>query len=104
MNKKSGFTIVELLAVIALLGVILTISIISISSISSSIKERQKVNLESELRMAAQKYTADKGITKVYVQTLITEGYIEADNEDKKIINPIDNSELNCYYFYFISN
>ncbi|MBE6155727.1 MAG: type II secretion system protein [Firmicutes bacterium] len=97
-ENKKGFTIIELLAVIVLLGVIITIAALSLVSISNAVKNRQKENLKARIIVAAQRYVSATGITKVYVETLIKEGVLKSDNESESIIDPVDNSSMNCDY------
>lgn len=98
MKNKKGFTLVELLSVIALIGVVITIAGLSISSVSVKVKESQMSKIESRIKIAAEKYMADTGINIVFVQTLIDDGYIEADDEEGAIFNPTNSESINCYY------
>ena len=104
-KNRRGFTLVELLAVIALLAVVLTIASLSIISIQGKIKESQKEKLISSMKVSAEKYVEETGLKKVYVDTLIKEGYLAADKVDdsgeKVILNPVDETSLNCYYYDF---
>ena len=104
MNKK-GFTLVELLAVIMLLGIVMSIATLSITSISKKIKDRQFELKKQDIIIAAKKYAESTGIKKVYVDTLIKEGYYTADNSKLEVINPLNRSQtLNCYLIDFTSD
>ena len=96
MNKK-GFTLIELLSVIVLIGVILSIGILLVGSIRSSVLDKQYENIIMQINAAGEKYYFDTESTKFYVQTLIDEGYLKTDNENKTIINPKTGEILNCY-------
>lgn len=97
MKNKKGFTLVELLSVIILLGIIITIGIFSVSSIRKIILDRQYTNVKTSIELAAEKYYQDTESEKVYVGTLISEGYIKADNKSMIITDPRDKSPLNCF-------
>ena len=97
MKNKKGFTLMELLSVIVLLGIIITIGLFSISSIRKAILDRQYKNLKTEIELAAEKYYQDTESTIFYVQTLLDEGYIKADNSSLNIYSPIDSKIMNCY-------
>ena len=97
MKNKKGFTLVELLSVIVLLGIIVTIGIFSVSSIRKTILDRQYKNIKTEIELAAEKYYADTENTQVYVDTLIKEGYLKADNKSMIITDPRDKTSLNCH-------
>jgi len=103
LKSNKGFTLIELLATIVLLGIILTIAVTSFSSVHDTVKKRQKENLISKVKIAAKRYVTDRDIQKVYVETLIEEGYIEADNESNQIIAPDTKESLNCYYVDYTS-
>ena len=97
MKNKKGFTLMELLSVIVLLGIIITIGLFSISSIRKAILDRQYKNLKTEIELAAEKYYQDTESTIFYVQTLLDEGYIKADNSSLNIYSPVDSNIMNCY-------
>ena len=97
MKSKKGFTLVELLSVIVLLGIIITIGLFSIGLIRKAILDRQYKNLKIQIELAAEKYYQDTESTFFYVQTLIDEGYIKADNSSLNIYSPIDSKIMNCY-------
>ena len=97
MKNKKGFTLAELLSVIVLLGIIITIGLFSISSIRKAILDRQYKNLKTEIELAAEKYYQDTESTIFYVQTLLDEGYIKADNSSLNIYSPVDSNIMNCY-------
>ena len=96
MNQK-GFTLIELLSVIVLIGVVLSIAVLGVSSVRTSILDKQYENIKTEIELAGEKYYNDTESIQFYVQTLIDEGYLKTDNESKKILDPRNSSELNCF-------
>ena len=59
MKNKSGFTLVELLAVIFLLSIISILSVVSISRIKKTQDAQNKENAISAILSGAKKYVAD---------------------------------------------
>ena len=102
-KNKKGFTLIELLATIVLLGIVITIAVTSFSSVQDTIQKKQRENIISKVKVAAKKYVNDTDIKKVYIETLIQEGYIEADDERNQIIAPDTKESLNCYYIDYTS-
>jgi len=100
MNNKKGFTIVELLATLFIIGIVIAIAIVAVGSISQRVKENQYKNLLTSIQVAGEKYYAETGSKRFYVNSLISAGLISADSEqdDNKIYNPLDSSQVvNCY-------
>ncbi len=110
MRNKKGFTISEVLVVIAIIGVILVIAIPSIVSIRKRSNERLLESKKDIILVAAELYAKDKGITSdtyVYIYELVNNGYVESDVEQNTakctgentskgcVINPVDDSSLN---------
>lgn len=96
MNNK-GFTLIELLVTIAILGLIMSIAIPSYTGISKAIRERQRNNIIKKIEIAASKYAYDTEETIIFVDKLVTEGYLDSDGDDGTIEDPINNKRLNCY-------
>ncbi|MDD2469757.1 MAG: LamG domain-containing protein [Bacilli bacterium] len=56
MNKKNGFTLVELLAIIAILAIVITISVPSVKTLINSTRMRTHINNENKFIEAAKLY------------------------------------------------
>ena len=56
MNNKKGFSMIELLAVVAILGILSTIGITAVSNILEKAHEEYYINQEKNLVLAAQSY------------------------------------------------
>ncbi len=95
MKSKSGFTLVELLAVIVVLGIILGIVTSGYLGIKNSVLDRQYLNLKIKIEAAAEKYAQETSIITVSVAKLIETGYLKPDKGDI-IYNPKNNESLNC--------
>lgn len=111
MINKKGFTLVEILVVIALIAVISIITIPSINLINKNINIRVYESKRDLFLIAAKKYgkehdslfVTDTTIVTVTLDTLLKENYIKADEEEQDdciytygcIINPIDKTNIN---------
>lgn len=96
MNSK-GFTLIELLLSIAILGLLGSVAIASYNGITKAIKSNQRENVIKKIEIAASKYAFDTGETIIFVDKLVTEGYIDSDEEDGTINDPVNNERMNCY-------
>ncbi|MEG1288595.1 MAG: type II secretion system protein, partial [Bacilli bacterium] len=94
-SNNKGFTLVELLAVIAVLAVVIGISIPVFFKVKETTLEKQFENVKTEIENKAEKYAKDTSVISMTVQNLIKEGYIEPD-KGEDIINPVTKSTLNC--------
>ena len=106
--RKKGFTLVELIAVLVILAIVTLIVSLSINSINQLVRKKQKENMLNSMQVQAKKYVNDTGIKKVYVDTLIKEGYVSADNDKTSSLSIEDPTNpkqyLNCYYYDFTSD
>jgi len=96
MNNK-GFTLIELLASIAILALIIMIAVSSVNGISQAVRKNSRNNIIERIEVAASKYAFDTGETIIFVDKLVTEGYIESDDEKGNINDPLNNTRMNCY-------
>ena len=126
MNEK-GFTLVELLAVIAILGILSIIVTPAVMIIRNNVLENSLNSKISFINSAAKEYaletqnlmrvpsyvndvnesysciehesikdTCEDNCLKIYVKTLIDQGYLAGDKDDKTILtDPTSNESLN---------
>lgn len=102
--KNRGFTLVELIAVIAILAVILLLSLGVFTTVQQSVLDSQYNNLIIDIESKAEDYARDIGTTDILyinVDFLIKNGYIQAD-DDIYIYDPRDNSIMNCYKIHIM--
>mgnify|MGYP001859473147 CR=1 FL=1 len=102
--KNRGFTLVELIAVIAILAVILLLSFGVFTTVQQSVLDSQYNNLIIDIEAKAEDYARDIGTTDILyinVDFLIKNGYIQAD-DDNYIYDPRDNSIMNCYKIHIM--
>ncbi len=94
--KKNGFTLVELLATIIILAIISTIAFASYRSIQVKMKETSLKNKTSYIENASANYANETGNMVTNVQILVDEGYIQPDENNGVVKNPVTDEEMNC--------
>ncbi len=95
MSKK-GFTIVELLATIVILAIISTLAFAAYRNIQARMKETALKNKIAYIENASSNYANDTGNLVTIVQVLVDEGYIEPDDNNGVVKNPVTDEEMNC--------
>ncbi len=93
---KKGFTLVELLAVIAILGIIVGISVPAYLSISNKVKQSVYETKVENIKAKASVYASDTNNYVFDVKTLIENGNIEADNELGEYMDPVKTRDMRC--------
>ena len=102
--KKKGFTLAELIAVIAILAILMLLATGVFINVQRSVLQGQFENLVMDIENKAEDYAEDIGTTDVIyinVDYLISQGYIQADDDDN-IYDPRDNTIMNCYMVHII--
>lgn len=101
---KKGFTLVEMLAIIALLSIIVAIAVPSVTKLRQSVIEKEEQTQIKEIESAASFYARDekKSNCCITVSKLTLKGYLKG-NEEGKIINPRTNEEVDAK-IYISSN
>ena len=80
--KRNGFTLVEMMAVIALIGILAVIGVATYTNVNESAKQKTLESKKEEIRSAAIKWANANRITNktmVSVNALVVEGYLTAD-------------------------
>ncbi len=108
MKSKKGFTLIELIAVIALASIIVVIAVYSVKDAGSNIKAKDYENKINLIETSAIFYAQDN-ITSypqtITIQDLIESKYLEVDIEENSttctsgsgcLLNPINNSSMNA--------
>jgi len=93
MNKK-GFTLIELVTVIALLGIISIIAFVSIFDVIKKSKVSDCENLILSIKSAAKEYASDKryGWTNANDKSITAQTLIDGNYLSSPITDPFDNS------------
>lgn len=89
MNNK-GFTLVEIIAVIAILGIIMSLSISSYVNYSDKLEEKNKENSISIIKMKAKDYYNSTGKNIFFVKELLTSEYLKPNQGNNYLINKED--------------
>ncbi len=98
--KKKGFTLVELLAVIALLGILATLAVTSAINVSVGIRNDMYCEKLEFIENNAKQYGLDhyrNDLNETFtVKELVDLGYIKIDQdvEGARVIDPRDNSSM----------
>lgn len=104
MKKEKGFTLVELMATIVVLAIIIAIAMPLFFNIQKNIIKKNCENKVKLIETAAVKYREDTNSETMYVDDLIKNGYLDADDEKGNIYNDGGNTcsnttkqRMNCY-------
>lgn len=95
--KKNGFTLVELLGTMVILAIVILIAVSGFGRVRENVQEKEHENLVKYIETKAANYASDTGSLTTNVDTLVKQGYIEADDEAGHVISPKDGSYLNCH-------
>ncbi len=103
MKNNKGFTLVELLAVIALIAILAVVGIATYRGINESSKNKTLEAKKTQIKAAAEKWARENNITNrttISVNTLVVEGYITADEVNPSglatIKNPVTGKNMIC--------
>ncbi|HBA37099.1 MAG TPA: hypothetical protein DCY94_00110 [Firmicutes bacterium] len=116
VKQKKGFTLVELIGVITILSILLVILVPMIGRLGTKSKVSLRESKINTLETAGEEYgneiinkyqkcigsgTALNGCT-VSISTLIANGYLESEDDEEHIIDPLTNKAMNgevllCY-------
>ena len=106
MNKRSkGFTLVEVICVIAILGILASISTVAVFKIRAKQEVKNRENVISSILTGAKVYNAEHmGATSISVQDLINGDYVDFDTTkysdlvSKTVIKEICTNTLKSKY------
>ena len=103
MKDNRGFTLVELLAVIALIAVLSVVAVSTYRGINESSKQKTLEAKISQIESAAEKWARENNITNrmnISVNTLVVEGYLSADEANTDglamLKNPVTGENMIC--------
>jgi len=93
---KKGFTIVELLAVLAIMTIILLMAVPAYTGVVSIIHQRVYDSKITEVLAKSEIYSEETRKTVFNINALIEAGKIEADNESGVFEDPRDGRDMSC--------
>lgn len=77
-QAKSGFTLLELLVVVAIVGILIAITMVMLSDAKSKGKDTAKIQTLSDIRKSLQLYATDKGGFPSSLDSLVSGKYISS--------------------------
>ena len=95
--KRKGFTMVELLSVIAILAIIMLIAVPIFGGIADQTNQSVYESKIANVKAEAEAYAEESGRIVFDIRTLIEAGKIEADNESGEYRNPVTKKDMKCY-------
>ena len=93
---RKGFTLVELLAVIAILGLLIGVSVPTYLAISSNINQSMAETKIQELKAKSEKYSEETGKSVFDVKSLIEAGVLSPDSELGEYKDPVTGRDMSC--------
>ena len=93
---KKGFTLVEILSVVAILSIIILIAVPSYLGISSSIAKKMYESKKESILLKSEVYAEENGKSVFDIKELIENGIIEPDNELGEYKDPRDDRDMTC--------
>lgn len=109
MKKKNGFTLVELIGVIVILSILIVMLVPTINRVTGNSKTTLRESKINTIVTAGEEYgneiinkyqncigegASELAECTVPISTLIANGYIESEDDDNHIIDPITNSPM----------
>ena len=102
-ESKNGFTLVELLAVIAIIAILGITAVAAYNGITQNAKEKAYEAKVKQIEIAAAKWAEENNVsykTQVSVNKLIVQGYLQADaitvEGEALIENPVNGQNMIC--------
>jgi len=84
INKKNGFTLIELIVVVTIIAVLTVIGVISYSGTNSRARDSRRMADLEKIRIALELYRQNVGSTYPTMNTLVTEKYLQSEPLDPK--------------------
>ncbi len=103
MINKKGFTLTELLAVIAIVAILSIAAMSGYSAMSNNSKKKTLEQKVSQIELAAEKYAKDTNVASsqtISINKLILMGYLQPDSTNADglalLKNPVNNDNMVC--------